>query len=261
MKYGFIGCGNMGSSLVRALHNSTIDIAITDQSGKAKELAKELYIKYTNNETIVKECDRIFLGVKPHMMASCIAPLKGLLAEKKPLLISMAAGVEISRIEAMVGVKLPIIRIMPNTPTAIGKGVIPYCCNELVDEASLSDWLKDMAPCGIVDALPEKLIDAASALSGSGPAYMYLMIEALADGAVACGLPRDKAIVYAAATMEGAAQMLLSSKQHPGMLKDAVCSPGGSTIVGLRTLENKGFRSAVMECVAAAYQRNKELGK
>ena len=261
MKYGFIGCGNMGSALVRALHKSTTDIAITDRSGKAKEFAAELGIAYTDNETLVKNCDRIFLGVKPHMVAPCLALLKGILAEKKPLLISMAAGVEIAQIEAAVGQKLPIIRIMPNTPTSVGKGVIPYCCNELVSNEILADWLADMAPCGIVDALPENLIDAASALSGSGPAYMYLMIEALADGAVACGLPRDKAMRYAAATMEGSAQMLLSSGKHPGALKDAVCSPGGSTIAGLRVLEEKRFRSAAMECVLAAYQRNKELGK
>ena len=261
MKYGFIGCGNMGSSLVRALSNSTTDIAIADFSDKAKAFAKELEIQHTDNETLVKECDRIFLAVKPNVLASCLVPLQGLLAEKKPLLISMAAGVEIAQIEAMAGAKLPIIRIMPNTPTAVGKGVILYCCNELVDDETLADWLKDMAPCGIVDALQENLIDVASALSGSGPAYMYLMIEALADGAVACGLPRNKAMAYAAATMEGAAKMFLSSDQHPGALKDAVCSPGGSTIAGLRVLEEKAFRSAAMECVVAAYNKNKELGK
>ncbi len=261
MKYGFIGCGNMGSSLVRALYNSTSDIAVADFSEQSKEFAKELGITHTDNETLVKNCDRIFLAVKPHILASCLAPLKDLLAEKKPLLISMAAGVEIEKIEAMVGAKLPIIRIMPNTPTAVGKGVILYCCNDLVNDATLADWLKDMAPCGIVDALQENLIDAASALSGSGPAYMYLMIEALADGAVACGLSRAKAMCYAAATMEGAAQMFLTSGEHPGTLKDAVCSPGGSTIAGIRVLEDKGFRSAAMECVVTAYNKNKELGK
>lgn len=261
MKYGFIGCGNMGSSLVRALYHSTTDIAISDRSGKAKAFASKLAITYTDNETIAKDCDRIFLGVKPHMMSSCLTPLKEMLALKKPLIISMAAGVEIKQIERITGVKLPIIRIMPNTPTAVGKGVIVYCCNDLVDDATLSDWLKDMTPCGIVDALPENLIDAASALSGSGPAYLYLMLEALADGAVSCGLPRAKAMNYAAATMEGAAKMFLESGEHPGALKDAVCSPGGSTIAGLRVLEDKAFRSAVMECVAAAYNKNKELGK
>lgn len=261
MKYGFIGCGNMGSSLVRALYNATTDIAIADFSEKSKEFAKELGIAHVDNETLVASCDRIFLAVKPHILASCLAPLKDILAEKKPLIISMAAGVEIAKIEAMLGCRLPIIRIMPNTPTAVGKGVILYCHNDLVDEAMLADWRKDMTPCGIVDALGENLIDAASALSGSGPAYMYLMIEALADGAVACGLPRDKAYVYAAATMEGSAKMFLSSGQHPGALKDAVCSPGGTTIAGLRVLEKQGFRSAAMECVVTAYQKNKELGK
>ena len=261
MKYGFIGCGNMGSSLVKALYHSTTDIAIADFSEKSKEFAKELGITHTDNESIVKNCDRIFLAVKPHIITPCLAPLKSLLAEKKPLLISMAAGVEIAQIEAAVGTKTPIIRIMPNTPTAVGKGVILYCRNELVSDEMLADWLKDMTPCGIVDALQENLIDVASALSGSGPAYMYLMIEALADGAVACGLPRDKAMIYAAATMEGAAKMFLASGEHPGALKDAVCSPGGSTIAGIRVLEDKAFRSVAMECVVAAYNKNKELGK
>jgi pyrroline-5-carboxylate reductase len=118
--------------------------------------------------------------------------------------------------------------------------------------------LVDLVRCGEVD---EKLIDAASALSGSGPAYLYVMLEALADGAVACGLPRAKAMEYAAMTMAGAAEMYLATKQHPGALKDAVCSPGGSTIAGIRELENHGFRAAAMDCVIATYRRNKELGK
>ena len=261
MKYGFIGCGNMGSSLVRALSKSTKDIAIADFSEKAKAFARELGLSHVDNETLVKSCDRVFLAVKPHIMQSCLAPLKEMLALKKPLIISMAAGVEIEQIERMIGAKLPIIRIMPNTPTAVGKGVILYCRNDLVDDATLADWLSDMAPCGIVDELSESLIDVASALSGSGPAYMYLLIEALADGAVACGLPRDKAMRYAAATMEGSAKMFLTTGQHPGALKDAVCSPGGSTIAGIRVLEEKGYRAAAMECVVAAYNRNKELGK
>lgn len=261
MKYGFIGCGNMGTSLVRALSKSTKDIAVTDRSGKAKKVAQELGITYTDSLTICKDCNRIFLGVKPQMMAGCLAPLASMLEEKKPLLITMAAGLEIAKIEAMVGTRLPVIRIMPNTPTAVGAGVIPYCANDLVEEAVLADWLADMAPCGLLDALMESQMDAASALSGSGPAYMYLFAEALADGAVACGLPREKAMRYAAATMEGAAQMLLQTGEHPGALKDAVCSPGGSTIAGIGVLEQKGVRAAAMECVEAAYRRNKELGK
>ena len=260
MKYGFIGCGNMGGAIARALSQNTKDILISDRSGKAKALAEELGISYGSIEEAAA-CDKVFLGVKPHMMQGVLAPLQGIFAEKKPMLITMAAGLEISKIESFAGTKLPVIRIMPNTPTAIGKGVIPYCCNKLVTEELLNDWLQDMDKCGLVDELEERLIDAASALSGSGPAYLYLMLEAMADGAVACGIPRAKALSYAAMTMSGAAEMYLATKTHPGALKDAVCSPGGSTIEGIKALEQHGFRGAVMDCLAAAYKKNKELGK
>lgn len=260
MKYGFIGCGNMGGAIARALRNATADIALSDRSGNAKELARELEIIYLDNRSITETCDRIFLGVKPHMMKDVLLPLQEALSRRKPLLITMAAGLTMAQIQEFAGVCLPVIRIMPNTPTAIGEGVIPYCCNDLVEASVLADWRNDMRHCGLVDPLEERLIDAASALSGSGPAYMYVLMEALADGAVACGLPRKKALQYAAMTMTGAAQMYLQSDQHPGALKDVVCSPGGSTIAGLRMLEQHGFRGAAMECVIAAHQRNKELG-
>ena len=261
MKYGFIGCGNMGGAIARALRHSTKDILVTDRSGKAISLATELDIGYSNNETIAASCDRIFLGVKPHMMQGVLEPLSAVLQERKPLLITMAAGLEIQKIASFVGAELPIIRIMPNTPTALGKGVIPYCANEQVPQDVLEDWLADMAPCGLLDPLEERLMDAASALSGSGPAYLFVLLEALADGAVACGLPRSKALDYAAMTMAGAAEMYLQTGTHPGALKDAVCSPGGSTIAGLAELERHGFRGAAMDCVRAAYAKNKELGK
>ena len=257
MKYGFIGCGNMGGAIAKALASKNIDLAVTDRSGKAKALG----FPYTSAEDIAGNAARIFLGVKPHMMQDVLENLKPILQEKKPLLITMAAGLTMERIEEMAGGNLPVIRIMPNTPTAIGKGVIQYCANNLVSEEALSDWLQDMTPCGLVDALEERLIDAASALSGSGPAYMYIFLEALADGAVACGIPRAKAYEYAAMTMIGSAEMYLATKQHPGALKDAVCSPMGSTICGLRALEEHSFRAAAMDCVIATYNRNKEMGK
>ena len=261
MTYGFIGCGNMGGAIARALSKATKDICVCDRSGRAKTLAEELGITYSDPQTIVQTCDRIFLGVKPHMMQGVLLPLRETLEERKPLLITMAAGLEMKQIEAFAGCSLPVIRIMPNTPTAVGKGVIPYCCNEAVPEEMLSSWLEDMDFCGLLDRLEEKLIDAASALSGSGPAYLYLLLEALADGAVACGIPRAKAMEYAALTLIGSAEMVLASGKHPGELKDAVCSPGGSTIAGIRVLEQHGFRSAAMDCVVAAYHKNKELGK
>ena len=261
MKYGFLGCGNMGGALAKALSKVTKDIIITDRSGKARELAASLGIAYGTAQEVVSGCDRIFLAVKPHMMAQLLEPLQGLLNQRKPLLITMAAGLTMDRIQELAGCELPIIRIMPNTPVAVGQGMTQYCRNGLVSRELAASFREDLRFSGQLDELEEGLIDAASALSGCGPAYAYLFIEALADGAVACGVPRAKAMEYAAATLIGAGQMVLTTKQHPGALKDAVCSPGGSTIAGVRALEQHGFRGAVMDCVAAAFEKNKELGK
>ena len=261
MKYGFIGCGNMGGAIAKALSTVTKDIIVTDRTGRAKTLAADLGIAYGTAEEIAANCDRIFLGVKPHMMQGVLAPLQGILAEKKPLLITMAAGLTMEQIDSFAGGGFAVIRIMPNTPVALGKGMIQYCRNGLVSDEDLTDWLNDMRFCGRLDDLEERLIDASAALSGAGPAYMYMFIEALADGAVACGIPRAKAYEYAAMTMVGAAEMYLLTKTHPGALKDAVCSPGGSTIAGLRALEEHAFRAAATDCVIATYNRNKELGK
>ena len=261
MKYGFIGCGNMGSAIAKALSKTTNEIMITDRSGKARLLADELDCVYTDASTMAASCERIFLAVKPQMMADALRPLQKLLREYKPLLITMAAGLEISRIQELAGAELPVIRIMPNTPVLVGKGMTLYCCNDLVDEALIEDFLDDMAFTGHMDQIPEHLIDSAGVVSGCGPAYMYMFAEALADGAVACGVPRAKALEYAAATLAGAGEMLLQTGEHPGKLKDNVCSPGGSTIAGVNVLEERAFRGAVMDCVKAAYKRNQELGK
>ena len=260
MKYGFIGCGNMGGALAKALSKTTTDILLSDQPEKARQLAAELgCTDGTSPEAVA--CQRVFLGVKPQMMADVLRPLQPLLAEKKPLLISMAAGMTIEKIEELAGTRLPVIRIMPNTPVSVGKGVILYCHNDLVSEDALADFLQDMQSAGVLDPLDEKLIDAACAVSGCGPAFVYMFIEAMADGAVASGLPRDKALTYAAATLAGAAEMALVTKQPPQTLKDAVCSPGGSTIAGVRALEERGFRGTVIDAIIAAYKRNIELGK
>lgn len=261
MKYGFLGCGNMGGGIARALSKVTTDILVTDRSGKAKELADSLGIHYGSAGEIAATCDRIFLAVKPHMVGQVLEPLREILQRRRPLLISMAAGLTVERIESLAGGRLPVIRMMPNTPVAVGKGMIQYCYNELVSDELVSSFREDLRFSGQLDLLEERLIDAASALSGCGPAYVYLFIEALADGAVACGIPRAKAMEYAAATVIGAGEMVLATGEHPGALKDAVCSPGGSTIAGVRALEQHGFRGAVMDCVAAAYEKNQELGK
>ena len=261
MKYGFIGCGNMGGAIARALSHSTEDIMISDPSEKARLLAEELRCAYEDNNIVAETCDCIFLAVKPQVMGDVLMPVAPILCDRKPLIITMAAGLKISRIEAFIGTHLPVIRIMPNTPVSVGKGMILYTCNDLVTKSSLETFLQDMGHAGQLDQLEEKLIDVASALSGSGPAYMYQFLEAMADGAAACGLSKEKAIVYAVATMEGAAKMLMQTGEEPSKLRDAVCSPGGSTIEGLKVLNKEGFSNAVQNCIIAAYNRNLELGQ
>ena len=260
MKYGFLGCGNMGGALARALAKHTTDFLITDRSGRGKALAEELGCGYVSAEAVAA-CRRVFLGVKPQMMAGALEPLHPVLHEMKPVLITMAAGLTMKQIQQMAGVELPVIRIMPNTPVGVGKGFTLCCRNELVTDEIMEEFLADMSHAGTFDIVEEKLIDAAGAVTGSGPAFMYMFIEALADGAVSCGIPRAKAMRYAAATMAGAAEMFLQSGKHPGQLKDEVCSPAGSTIAGVQALEDRAFRAAVMECVRAVYKKNLELGK
>jgi len=166
-----------------------------------------------------------------------------------------------TQIQTMAGGAYPVIRIMPNTPVAVGCGVIQYDATGNVSAQSVETFCAAMAHAGLVDHLPEHLIDAGSAVSGCGPAFADLFLEALADGGVACGLPRAKAQLYAAQMLQGAAKLALESGKHPGELKDAVCSPGGSTIAGVRALEEHGFRGACMQAVEAAFRRTKELGK
>lgn len=262
MKYGFIGCGNMGGALATALSKTTRDILLADaDETKALALADKLDVKSGTVDEVASSCERIFFGVKPQVMRPMIDGIAHSLKLNKPTVISMAAGISTDSIESMIGEKLPIIRIMPNTPVSVGKGVVLVCSNALVTDDVLDSFIADMGESGTVDTIPERLIDAGCSLSGCGPAFMYMMIEALADGAVACGLPRDKALKYAAATMSGAAETVLESGKHPGELKDAVCSPGGSTIVGVRALEEGGLRAAAMSAVIEAYKKNIELGK
>lgn len=251
----------MGKAVAFALSKTTVDFAVTDRSGKAKAEAERLGCKYTDINTIAEECENILLCVKPQMMGAMLAGISEKLKEKKPVLITMAAGLTTEKICEMAGIRLPVIRIMPNTPVLVGKGVILYCGNDLVPEEKLTDFVSDLRYAGRFDKIPENLFDAATSLAGCGPAYAYMFIEALADGAVSCGVPREKAIEYAANVLIGAAEMVLSTDEHPSKLKDNVCSPGGSTIAGVRALEEHGFRGAVIDCIVAANERNKELGK
>ncbi|MCD7739320.1 MAG: pyrroline-5-carboxylate reductase [Lachnospiraceae bacterium] len=263
---GFIGCGNMGSAIAAAV-SKVVDpsqiLLANKTAAKAEALASSLGCRTGSNEAIAESCSYIFLGVKPHMMKDMLTPLQSILQKRTNpfILVTMAAGLSISDIQACSGDTYPVIRIMPNTPVSIGKGMIQACASPEVDDSSLKEFQNLMAACGRLDFLPENLIDAASALSGCGPAYVYLFIEALADGAVECGLPRQKALDYACQTLIGAASLALESGKHPGELKDAVCSPGGTTIAGVHALERNGFRNAAMDAVKSAYDKTKQLNK
>ena len=263
MTIGFIGTGNMGGALARAAAKTQHEIFLSDKAAeKAETLAKELNAKaVTMAEAAL--CDYVFLGVKPQMLADLLTELAPVLALRKTpgTIVSMAAGVAMADIQKMLGFDYPIIRIMPNTPVAVGSGVILYDTTVQVSMDMVAGFVSILSQAGLLNRLPEKLIDAGSALSGCGPAFAAMFAEALADGAVACGLPRDKAMTYAAQTMLGTAKLLLESGRHPGQLKDAVCSPGGSTIAGVHALEQGAFRGTVIGAVKEAFTRTKELGK
>ena len=235
---------------------------LTDRTlDKAVALAEELDCDIAmDNAAVAREAKFIFLGVKPQMMGDMLAALAPTLEERGGgyVLVSMAAGLTIARLEEMLGFEAPILRIMPNTPAMVGAGMIQYCSSNVTAEEEAA-FLKLMAPAGRLDAVPESLIDAASCVSGCGPAYAYMFVEALADGAVKCGVPRAKAMRYAAQMLLGSASLLLETGEHPGALKDAVCSPGGSTIAGVAALENAGFRGAVLKACEACYQKSEGI--
>lgn len=268
MKYklGFIGCGNMGGMLVRAAARvvEPAGIAISGHNAaKAKTLAEATGVAIEENAVIARECEYIFLGVKPQQMADMLGGISRELAARKtaPVLVTMAAGVSMDSICTMAGGDYPVIRIMPNTPVAAGRGMTLCCNNAKVSSQQLDEALDALKETGWIALIEESQIDPGSAVSGCGPAFACMFIDALADGGVKCGLPRNLALTFAAQTLAGAAELMLSTGRHPGMLKDEVCSPGGSTISGVQALENGGFRAACINAVEAAFERTKQLGE
>ena len=260
---GFIGSGNMGGALARAacktveadqvfLANRTVE--------KAKRLAAELGCQVADNLAVAKCADFIFLGVKPQMMAQMLQEISQefALRDNRFVLVSMAAGLTIAQIQQMAGGNYPVIRILPNLPVSVGEGIVLYSCSTEVKKTEEELFLKSMNQAGQFSCIEE---NAASSIAGCGPAFAALFVEALADGGVACGVPRKAAIEYAAQMLLGTAKLMVEEGTHPALLKDGVCSPAGSTIQGVRTLEKSGFRSAVMEAVISAYEKNQALGK
>ena len=259
IKVGFIGAGNMGGAIARSAYSTgACQIYVCDKDEeKAQALAGDVSGTVCTAERAVKECDLVFLATKPNILPAVAQQL----SEAKCTLVSMAAGVTLERLGELFGKDKSIIRIMPNTPILVGCGVAVYAKNENVDGAKLALFLTVMANAGLVEEIVEEKIDAETAVAGCGPAFVYLFAKAIANGGVLAGLSEAEAIRFASATLKGAAQMLLSDTRTPDELCRAVCSPGGSTIEGVKSLLDNGFEKTVSDAVVASYNKTKTLGK
>ena len=263
--FGIIGTGQMGGAIAKALRENVAGnrILLANRSPKkAQVLAEILDATAVDNETAA-QCSYVILGVKPQNMKELLDTLRATLDARKDrfVLVSLAAGLDVASIQRLAGNPWPVLRVMPNTPVSIGAGMCLYSASPEVKSSEITEFLEAASAAGRFDAVPESQMNIGSVLTGCSPAFVSMFIEAMSDGAVACGLPRAKALEYAAQAVAGTAQLYLDSRIHPGEMKDAVCSPGGSTIAGVRALEQRAFRAAVMDAVEASCARGLELGK
>ena len=262
--FGFIGAGNMGSALAGALSKNVPaqNIYISNRSpGKAKELSSKLGANFAQNSEIAADSYFIFLGVKPQGLDELFSEIGPVLKKRSSpyVLISMLAGVETGRIKQLAGENAAVIRIMPNTPCLIGEGVVLYNADCGVSAPDREAFLKAMAASGELIELPESLFDAGCAVSGCGPAFVDIFMDAFAKGGASCGLDYETALRLAALTVSGAAKLLLFSGKKPDELKTAVCSPGGATIEGVKIIEASEFGDTLQSAVRASYKRSTEL--
>ena len=261
-----LGAGMMGGALARGLVHAgampAANVRLFDtHAAKATALAVTLGPGALASESAVSAiagADVILIAVKPPMVADVLTEIASSLLPHQ-LVISIAAGIRLAKMEALLPNGIPVIRAMPNTPCLVGCGATALCRGASATEEHLLSAQSLFASVGLSVEVPERLMDAVTGLSGSGPAYVYLMIEALADGGVKEGLTRDIARLLAAQTVLGAAQMVLSSDQHPAQLKDNVTTPGGTTIAALHVLERAGIRTALIDAIQAAAERSREL--
>ena len=262
MKIGFVGCGNMATAIIGGILEKGIlkkeDIkASTKTENSAKKVQETLGIECTiDNKKAVQDADVIFLAVKPQFCEEVIQEIK---SEIKSEQVMIAAGKKLEWLEAQFGAGHKIIRTMPNTPALVGEGITGVCPNKEVTERELEDALVLLRSFGRADTVTEKILDVVGAVSGSSPAFVFMFIEAMADGAVAEGMPRKQAYEFAAQAVYGSAKMVLETGMHPGELKDMVCSPAGTTIEGVGVLEERGMRSAVSESIRACVKKTKQL--
>lgn len=262
-RFGFIGVGNMGGALAKAASRSTKQILLCDhEAGKAAELSRQLGCEFGDSRSVAAECQYVFLGVKPQMMAEMLSEIKQTLSKHpEVILVSMAAGLSIATIRKMAGGAYKVIRIMPNMPASVGEGEILYTTSENVSKVDIGNFLNLMKHAGQLTGIDEQLMDAGCALSGCGPAFVFKFIRALAQGGIDAGIDSETALALAVQTVKGAAKLLEQSNTGIDKLIENVCSPGGSTIEGVKLLDAEGMEKAVSDAVAASYQRNIELGK
>lgn len=264
MKIGFIGLGNMAKAIIGGmLQNDMVqrsDIVGSAKTRETREAVRASYgieIRETNAE-VAREAEVLVLAVKPQFFQTVIEEIKDQVA-KDVLIISIAAGKTLGWIEDAFGREIKLVRCMPNTPALVGAGCTGICVNERVLQAEADYSIRLMESFGRACLVPEHLMDAVGAVSGSSPAYVFMFIEAMADAAVAAGMPRAQAYEFAAQAVYGSAKLVLESGRHPGELKDMVCSPGGTTIQGVRVLEERGMRGAVIDALTATVEQSKKL--
>lgn len=264
MKIGFIGLGNMAKAMIGGMLQKEIvhkcDIVGSAKSRETLERVQETYGIETrkSNIEVAREANVLILAVKPQFFQSVIEEIRDAISADT-LVISIAAGKTIDWIERVFAREIKLVRCMPNTPALVGAGCTGVCVNAHVSQEETDFSVRLMESFGKASLVPETLIDAVGAVSGSSPAYVFMFIEAMADAAVAAGMPRAQAYEFAAQAVYGSAKLVLESGMHPAQLKDMVCSPGGTTIQGVQVLEKRGMRGAVMEALEAAVEKSRKL--
>ena len=264
MKIGFIGCGNMASAMISGMlkkglyKKDEIIVSNLTEEGSKRSREKLGVVTTLDNHEVVKNTKLVFLAVKPQFYEEVLNEVKDELTPEHTV-VGIAPGKTLAWLEEKCGQPLKVVRMMPNTPAQVGEGMTGVCANEKVSAEELAQICEITDSFGRTEVVPERLMDAVGAVSGCSPAYVYMFIEALADGAVKYGLPRAKAYQMAAQTVLGSAKMVLETGKHPGQLKDEVCSPGGTTIAGVSALEEWGFRNAVIKAEDASYEKGRKM--
>ena len=263
-KIAFLGCGNMATAMIGGILASGMavpeNIMATARTKETLQKAAGSFgiLTTQDNREASAFADIIFLSVKPQFYETVIQEIAAEITDEK-MVVTVAPGLTLERLEAAFGKNVKLIRTMPNTPALVREGMTGVCANSYVNSDELKTVCSLLETFGKVEIVPEKLLDVVGALSGSSPAFVFMLIEAMADAAVADGMPRAQAYKFAGQAVMGSAKLLLETGKHPGELKDMVCSPGGTTIEGVRTLEDKGYRSAMFEALKACVRRSREL--